>query len=57
MAKLTQAQRIRGLEIRLETLERLFMEYRRQNAQQSVGGDKWVREDQRAIDEARHRDG
>lgn len=54
---MTEAQRIRNLEGRVEMLEKLFMEYRAANAHQSVGGEAWVRADQAQIDEARHRDG
>ena len=50
---MTPEERIRSLEQRLETLERLFLEYRHYNAHTSVGGAAWVDADSAAIAEAR----
>lgn len=54
MSEMTSTKRIQNLEARLETLERLFIEFRRDNAHQSVGGGAWVKDDIADIEKSRH---
>lgn len=54
MSAMTQEDRIRNLERRLEVLEGLYMELVTNNAHLLVGGASWAAQDRKAIETVRH---